>query len=61
LRIMQEKSERISKRVQAMKTYEQYLEQVKEKNPDEYVELSDILKRYNTLKTSNMKLNENLR
>ena len=42
-----------------MKTYELYLEQVKDENPDEYQELSDILKRYITLKTSNEKLSEN--
>jgi hypothetical protein len=43
-----------------MKKYEAYLESVKEFNPDEYQELSDILSRYWTLKNSNTKLNHNL-
>ena len=41
-----------------MNKYEKYLLNVKAHNPDEYVELADILSRYTTLKTSNMKLNQ---
>ena len=44
-----------------MKSYEQYLEQVKEKNPDEYSELADIRSRYETLKSSYIKINEKQR
>ena len=43
-----------------MRKYEAYLESVKDYNPDEYQELSDILSRYWTLKNSNIKLNSNL-
>lgn len=43
-----------------MRKYESYLDSVKEYNPDEYQELSDILARYWTLKNSNTKLNHNL-
>jgi hypothetical protein len=55
-----DKQNRISLKVTAMKKYEAYLESVKECNPDEYQELSDILSRYWTLKNSNTKLNERL-
>jgi hypothetical protein len=43
-----------------MKRYEQYLENVRDCNPDEYQELQDILSRYKTLKSSNVKLSHNL-
>ena len=43
-----------------MRKYESYLESVKDYNPDEYQELSDILSRYWTLKNSNTKLTSNL-
>ena len=39
-----------------MKKYETYLESVRDRNPDEYQELSDILSRYQTLKRSNKNL-----
>ena len=42
-----------------MKKFESYLEEVKENNPDEFSELTEILSRYDTLKTSNDKLHEN--
>lgn len=42
-----------------MKKFETFLEKVKEQNPDEFQELPDILSRYQTLKTSNEKLQEN--
>ena len=60
LKILEEKSKRIEFKVKAMKQYESYLESVKDNNPDEYQELSDILSRYWTLKDSNVKLNSNL-
>ena len=41
-----------------MAEYGKYLESVKEKNQDEYSEIADILSRYNTLKQSNIKLEE---
>jgi hypothetical protein len=58
--ILLDKQNRISLKVTAMKKYEAYLESVKECNPDEYQELSDILSRYWTLKNSNTKLNDRL-
>ncbi len=44
-----------------MKKFEQFLERVKENNPDEFQELHDILSRYQTLKASNERLQENQR
>ena len=44
-----------------MGEYGKYLESVKNNNQDEYTEISDILSRYNTLKQSNMKLEESKR
>ena len=41
-----------------MGEYGKYLESVKNNNQDEYGEISDILSRYNTLKQSNIKLEE---
>lgn len=60
LRILEEKSKRIEFKVLAMKKYEQYLDNVRDCNPDEYQELQDILSRYKTLKSSNVKLSSNL-
>ena len=42
-----------------MKKFEVFLERVKEQNPDEFSELADILSRYQTLKDSNERLQEN--
>jgi hypothetical protein len=47
--------------MKAMKKFEQFLERVKENNPDEFQELHDILSRYQTLKASNERLQENQR
>ena len=44
-----------------MKKFEMFLERVKENNPDEFQELHDILSRYQTLKASNERLQENQR
>ena len=44
-----------------MKKFETFLERVKERNQDEFTELTDILSRYQTLKTSNEKLHDNHR
>lgn len=60
LRILEEKSKRIEFKVRAMKKYELYLENVRDFNLDEYQELQDILSRYKTLKSSNIKLSTNL-
>ena len=59
-RILEEKSKRIELKVLAMKKYEAYLDNVRDCNPDEYQELQDILSRYKTLKSSNIKLSTNL-
>lgn len=58
LRVLKDKHGRITNQVKTMKTYENYLEKVKEENRDEYNELSDILRRYQTLRTSNDSLKE---
>jgi hypothetical protein len=42
-----------------MQKYEEFLENVKRENPDEYSELSDILSRFKTLRDSNQSLQEN--
>ena len=39
-----------------MKKYEQFLERVKESNPDEFQELTDILSRYKQLEQKNDEL-----
>ena len=44
-----------------MKKYEAYLESVRDRNPDEYQELQDILSRYETLKRSNTSLTQNMK
>jgi len=54
--ILLDKKNRIDLKVKAMKKYETYLESVRDRNPDEYQELSDILSRYQTLKRSNLNL-----
>ena len=41
-----------------MMKYEEYLEEVKDDNSDEYQEVADILSRYQTLKKSNDDLGE---
>lgn len=56
LKILEEKSRRVEFKVQAMRKYEQYLENVRDFNPDQYQDLHDILSRYKTLKSSNVKL-----
>jgi len=61
LSILQQKAERIQKKTDAMGEYGRYLESVKNNNQDEYSEISDILSRYNTLKQSNIKLEESKR
>ena len=59
--ILLDKQTRINLKVKAMKKYEAYLESVRDRNPDEYQELNDILSRYWTLKNSNNKLTENMK
>eukprot|EP00347_Sterkiella_histriomuscorum_P020865 403336168 len=59
-RILEEKSKRIESKALAMKKYEQYLDNVRDSNLDEYQELQDILSRYKTLKSSNVKLSTTL-
>jgi nitrogen fixation/metabolism regulation signal transduction histidine kinase len=49
-------AKKIETKVQYMQKFETFLEKVKEQHPDEFQELNDILSRYQTLKSSNMKL-----
>ena len=58
---MLDKQTRINLKVKAMKKYEAYLESVRDRNPDEYQELQDILSRYETLKRSNTSLTQNMK
>ena len=39
-----------------MQKFETFLEKVRDQHPDEFQELNDILSRYQTLKSSNLKL-----
>jgi len=55
------KADKIERKMKAMKKFELFLERVKENNPDEFQELHDILSRYQTLKASNERLQENQR
>jgi hypothetical protein len=55
------KADKIERKMKAMKKFEMFLERVKENNPDEFQELHDILSRYQTLKASNERLQENQR
>lgn len=55
------KADKIDRKVKAMKKFEMFLERVKEQNQDEFGELHDILSRYQTLKDSNQRLQENQR
>lgn len=50
LEIYKKKSQKIEAKKQEMKKYEEFLERVKEANPDEFPELIDILSRYKQLK-----------
>lgn len=44
-----------------MRKYEEFLEQVREKYPDEFTDIGDILTRYNTLRNSYTELTERRR
>ena len=47
---------KIEKKVLAMRKYEEFLERVKEKNPDEFNDLSDINSRYTLLNAKQIEL-----
>ena len=47
---------KIEKKVLAMRKYEEFLERVKEKNPDEFNDLSDINSRYTLLNAKQFEL-----
>ena len=57
---LKEKYNRVERKVEAMREYEDFLQKVKNEHPDEYNELQDIVNRYNTLYESNQKLQQNL-
>ncbi|CAI2373987.1 unnamed protein product [Moneuplotes crassus] len=52
LESLRRQTQNISIKVKSMRTYEAYLEAVKERNPDEYSEIADIKSRYETLRNS---------
>ena len=58
--ILQQKAKRIEKRKLAVEQYQIFLERVREKNSDEYAEISDILARYTTLTKANNNLKADL-
>jgi predicted nucleic acid-binding Zn-ribbon protein len=60
LAILRQKAKRIEKRKLAVEQYQIYLEKVREKNSDEYSEISDILARYTTLTDAHFKLKGDL-
>ena len=41
-----------------MKKFDDFLEKVKDKNPDEFTELQDIVSRYNQLQDKNIELHQ---
>ena len=47
---------RLERHVQNIRKYEDYLELVRDKNPDDFQDISEILNRYNTLKDANTDL-----
>ena len=46
LKLLQAKSNKISQKVRAMKKFDDFLEKVKDRNPDQFTELQDIVSRY---------------
>lgn len=52
----QRKAKMIERKVESMKKYENFLDKVKNKNPDEFTDVVDILSRYQQLKAKNMEL-----
>lgn len=53
---LKERNTALEKEVMRMRKYEDFLERTKEKNPDDFTDISEILGRYNTLKESYEKL-----
>jgi chromosome segregation ATPase len=58
IKVLRERNAALEKEVQRMRKYEDFLERVKERNPDDFPEIQDILGRYTTLKESSEKLNK---
>jgi chromosome segregation ATPase len=58
IKALKEKNAALEKEVVRMRKYEDFLERVKERNPDDFPDISDILGRYTTLKDSSEKLNK---
>lgn len=52
IRDLREQATALEKKVSRMKKYEDFLERVKEKNPDDFADILDILGRYSTLRNS---------
>lgn len=59
--MLKRKTEIIGYKVNSMKIYENYLQEVMEEHQDEYSEISDIKNRYDTLKQSNKELSDHQR
>lgn len=53
-------NENVYKKMESLKTYEDFLKEVQNKNPDEFSELTDILTRHTTLEMTNNKLKSDL-
>ena len=52
------KSNKIYAKVKSMKKFEDFLEKVRDKNPDEVTELQDIVTRYDSLLEKNIELHK---
>lgn len=52
IQVLNERANKLERDVNKMKKYEEFLERVRERNQDEFQDISDILSRYNTLRTS---------
>lgn len=53
LRQQDARASRLEKQMNAMKIYEEFLEQVKERNPEEFTDINDILNLHTKLTTAN--------
>ena len=56
LTMLQKKDKRVKLRMQAIKIYDEYLNKVKDKNLEEFPEITDILSRHRTLMQEKKKL-----
>ena len=58
LKIVREKGKRVEKQKKMVQQYEQFLEEVRAENPDEYPDIKKILSRYEILENTQSKLRQ---